>query len=526
MARLANEANLVELQERILTFFRKLRDNKSAASVALLIVEHIYYKHDSHAKAVIQAHNFSKKWGTYSDLHPACKGRSDFSIVDYGNSAQFHPGSFVGQPSVNAPIVDFNSRLEELCGFIFEHGDERSKTRALLSSVYYHALHDKYYRARDLFLISHVQDFIDKADIRTQILYNRTVVTLGLCAFRLGLFAKAHDCLSIICSGRTKELLAQGSIRSPDKDLEQEKQERRRQMPYHMHINPELLECCHLTCAMILELPHLARSMANGSSLAVVSRQLRKHLAIYNKQPFVGPPETTREHVLAATKAVLSGDWRKACQYLLDLEVWNLIPGEGGQQVKNLLRVRVQEEAIRCYLLLNSDSYESLDLITLCQMFDLEQTQVRKIICHMIFNKEISASWENSGTILNVYKVEPSSLQTTAVSVSDKLSQLLESNERIVDSLVGVYGYKDDWNVRDAKKQWNTSSENAGSRMKGRHPGWKTSHRPVVQKGQKGTRVVRNNKTDGTVSSNNRNAWTQKHRKHSEGTINQDVNKK
>lgn len=513
------------MQERILLLFRRTTDNKSAAAVALLVVEHIYYKHDSHAKAVVQAHHFTKKYGTYSDLHPACKGRSDFSSVQYGNVNQYHPASFLGHPTVNAPLVDFCGKLEDLCSFIFEHGDERSKTRALLSSVYYHALHDRYYRARDLFLISHVQDFIDKADIRTQILYNRTVVTLGLCAFRLGLFTKAHDCLSIICSGRTKELLAQGSIRSPDKDIEQEKQERRRQMPYHMHINPELLECCHLTCAMILELPHLARSMAHGSSHAVVSRQLRKHLAIYNKQAFVGPPETTREHVLAATKAVLSGDWRRACQYLLDLEVWNLIPGDGGNHVKNLLRIRIQEEAIRCYLLLNSESYDSVDLISLCRMFDLDQTQVRKIICHMIFNKEISASWENSGTILNIYKVEPSSLQVAAVSVSEKLSQLLESNERIVDSLVGVYGYKDDWNARDSKKQWNANSDNAASRFKNRHPGWKASHRPVVHKGQKGTRTVRINKSDGGAPSGNRNVWAQKHRKHGEGSSNQEIKK-
>jgi translation initiation factor 3 subunit C len=137
--------------------------------------------------------------------------------------------------------------------------------------------------------MSHIQDFIEKADIKTQILYNRALVTLGqsvidvlviphqeiitinyfyhsiiiilhgnfsgLCAFRMGLFQKAHECFSGVCGTRVKELLAQQGqmIRwVAERDPEQEKLEKRRQMPYHMHINPDLLECCHLTCAMIL----------------------------------------------------------------------------------------------------------------------------------------------------------------------------------------------------------------------------------------------------------------------------------
>lgn len=66
-----------------------------------------------------------------------------------------------------------------------------------------------------------------------KILYNRTMVQLGICAFRQGMIKDAHNALlDIQSSGRAKELLGQGLLmrNMQERNAEQEKIEKRRQV--------------------------------------------------------------------------------------------------------------------------------------------------------------------------------------------------------------------------------------------------------------------------------------------------------
>ena len=155
---------MIELSERVQSYYIRIHDNSAAAAVALTQVELLYYKHDTTANAVNRAFAFSKQWGIRSQIHPASLGKMDAIKESSGkklNVAHVHPASFMGNPTVssNVPAVPVK-KMDELCTYIFRYGDERLKARALLCAVYHHALHDRFHKARDMFLISHIQDSI------------------------------------------------------------------------------------------------------------------------------------------------------------------------------------------------------------------------------------------------------------------------------------------------------------------------------------------------------------------------------
>ena len=225
----------------------------NASRMAIKRIIHMYYKTDAVAAKLEQHAANVARFGKVDDHHPACKGKDTRAGVVSEDATATHPGSWMGAPTVlNFECSDVNTTMKQLCLFVFNDIAGASKedmARAQLCQVYYHALHDRYHQARDLMLMSKLEP--TSYDIQIQILYNRTVAQIGLCAFRVGLYNNSKDCLSEICGrNKQKELLAQGMSyfrgRGQDRDVEAERAERRRQVPYHHHINLEMVECFQL----------------------------------------------------------------------------------------------------------------------------------------------------------------------------------------------------------------------------------------------------------------------------------------
>ena len=267
--------------------------------------------------------------------------------------------------------------MEKLEQIVYVNGDGREKARATLMSIYHKCIHDDFYVARDRMLMSHLQDQVAMLDISTQILYNRTMAQMGLAAFRAGLISDAQSCLSELYSlGRVKELLAQGisMSRYQEKTPEQEKLERRRQMPFHMHINLELLECVHLLSAMLLEVPSIAASALASTSHRVISKPFTWLMDNYTGHAFSGPPENVKDHIIAATKAMIKGDWKSAYNFITALTCWNLLQNK--DNVLEMLKQKMKEEGLRTFLFTYSDQYISISRAQLCEMFELPPEKV------------------------------------------------------------------------------------------------------------------------------------------------------
>ena len=199
----------------------------------------------------------------------------------------------------------------------------------MLSHIYHHALQNDFWTARDMLLMSHLQETIYSADVATQILYNRSVVQLGLCAFRCGLIKEAQATLQdIFTTQRVKELLAQGVHQQRFQTLtpEQEKAEKQRQLPFHMHINTELLEAAFLVSSMLVEIPMLASIESEEQKRKAISKPFRRLLDFADRQVFTGPPESTRDHIMQASKALQNGQWEQCRDLIQSIKIWSLMP--------------------------------------------------------------------------------------------------------------------------------------------------------------------------------------------------------
>ncbi|KAJ6499400.1 eukaryotic translation initiation factor 3 subunit 8 N-terminus-domain-containing protein [Mycena sanguinolenta] len=365
--------------------------------------------------------------------------------------------------------------IHALCVYLYKSGTSLLRTRAMLSHIYHHALHNDFHTARDMLLMSHLQESIHSADVATQILYNRTVVQLGLCAFRCGLIKEAQaTLLDIFTTQRVKELLAQGVHQQRFQVLtpEQEKAEKQRQLPFHMHINTELLEAAFLVSSMLVEIPLLASIDSDELKRKSISKPFRRLLDFADRQVFTGPPESTRDHIMQASKALQDGEWEQCRDLIQSIKIWSLMPEAA--VVKEMLAKRIQEQGLRTYLFTYAPHYSTLSLSLLSRTFSLPLRTVTSIVSKMIWNEELSASLDQSGGVVVFHRIELSRAQQLAQTIADKIGAMVEQNEKALDVKMGGtggWGDRADGNKGEKRGEQTQERRGRGDRTRGMRGG-------------------------------------------------------
>lgn len=423
--RLKHEKAVCRIIDRMQAYYEsdmKRTQPGELCRIYLLKIDHLYYKFDSN---VIRQMHQQERLKKRSNTRDPRFRQVEIVIRDQGKEG------------VEEELIENTSAdvMNQLCKYIYANDTtQRATTQAILSHIYHLALHDNYFEARDLMLMSHLQGNIGKADIPLQVMYNRALVQLGLCAFRMGFITDAHAALlDIQILGKARELLAQGlPLRHQERTAEQERLERRRQIPFHKHINLDLLECVYLVSSMLLEIPDVA---ANEFSVRkkMISRLFYNQLRKSEEQPLVGLPETTREHVVAASKAMRVGNW-KSCRDLIindkvNLKVWNLF--HQPDSVRSMLEEKIREGSLRAYLFTYSNVYDSISMQVLANMFDLDKSTVHSIVSKMIINEELMASLDEPTQSVVMHRTEPSRLQGLALQMAEKINYLVDQNVRV-----------------------------------------------------------------------------------------------
>jgi len=405
--RLKDEKVLYHTICRSQAFYEKSKQLDPLARVIMRRLEHIYSKPDP----VVQA---------LESAAASCDDKPSMSLAVQG---------------------DTTALIHALCVHLYKSGHSLLRTRAMLSHIYHHALYNNFYTARDMLLMSHLQESIHSADVATQILYNRTVVQLGLCAFRLGLIKEAQSTLlEIFTTQRVKELLAQGVHQQRFQTLtpEQEKAEKQRQLPFHMHVNTELLEAAFLVSSMLVEVPILASIDSEDQKRKTISKPFRRLLDFADRQVFTGPPESTRDHIMQASKALQDGEWEKCRDLVQSIKIWALMPDAAG--VKQMLGERIQEQGLRTYLFTYAPHYSSCSLSLLSRTFALPVRTVTSIVSKMIWSDELSASLDQTGGVVVFHRTDLNRPQQLAQTVAEKLAALVDQNEKTLDIKMGGTG--------------------------------------------------------------------------------------
>jgi translation initiation factor 3 subunit C len=122
---------LIKLCDRLIAYLNKQKDTEKVARISLIKLERVYYKHD--------------------DIYAKTK-----------EQLKAHPNKL---EELYFPEGPTDNMIKDLVQLVTEHLPLRMKVKAILLQCYHHAIHNRYFVAKDLLMKSRIAQIIGKQQI-------------------------------------------------------------------------------------------------------------------------------------------------------------------------------------------------------------------------------------------------------------------------------------------------------------------------------------------------------------------------
>lgn len=160
---LKDEGRVCGIIDRLLNYMETKGSTEEICRIYLRRIMHTYYKFD------YKAHRRSLGLQGESKVRKSQDGFSLKKTFDLPSHI-FLSVLQSEQDQEESEGEDSAVIMDRLCKFIYaKDRTDRIRTCAILCHIYHHALHSRWYQARDLMLMSHLQDNIQHADPPVQV---------------------------------------------------------------------------------------------------------------------------------------------------------------------------------------------------------------------------------------------------------------------------------------------------------------------------------------------------------------------
>ena len=95
------------------------------------------------------------------------------------------------------------------------------------------------------------------------------------------------------------------------------------------------------------------------------------------------PHDTVKDFVASAAHKLQEGSWKECFELISGMKIWHL-QAENKQDILQSLNEKIKEAGLLAYVYMTQQYYDSYSIPTLCQMFELDQNTITKVLSRVI----------------------------------------------------------------------------------------------------------------------------------------------